>query len=187
MSPTLAWQLSELICSNSQLHTRGHQRQGLSVRERDCLKPRIKIHSVIQIWTFFVYSKHVGFEQLCDRIYFVLKRIFSAHLWLLTCIVTDNGHHYISGAGACLSALTLWRTVSPENHTRQLLPMLSRSVYCSTTVFSFTHCSSPFLLQPFFFPFLSFSPRSFCISPLCCNIDANILFWSWNVIKFWCF
>ena len=65
-----AWQLSNLIWSNNQLHT--WMTSHTDIREtdwmRDCWKPLSKTHSVIHyIWIFFcvcVYSKHIGCEHL---------------------------------------------------------------------------------------------------------------------------
>ena len=69
MSPTLAWQLSRLICSSNQLHT--------PTSETD--RALINMHSVIQIWTlfffFFLHSKCGGFRWLGKRGLFYIKNI----------------------------------------------------------------------------------------------------------------
>ena len=47
------------------------------MRERDCLKPLIKMQSVIQIWPFLhnIYSKCIGLEQLHEGV-ILQKNIF---------------------------------------------------------------------------------------------------------------
>ena len=75
MSPTLAWQRSKFVCSDERLHP--DIRETESEWKRDCLKPLIKTHSVIQIWT---YSKCMWFEQFVRGVYFVLKVRFLLHI-----------------------------------------------------------------------------------------------------------
>ena len=97
MSLTLAWQLSKLIyyiyiiCSNNQLHTPASDSERQAEEERDSLKPLIKMHSVIQIWTFvhinYIYSQYMRFEQLHERGLFCVKNMcfFLLFLWPLMC------------------------------------------------------------------------------------------------------
>ena len=58
--------------------------------ERDCLKPLIKTHSFIQLWSsVFGYRKCMGSEQLHERGLFCIKNklLFSAYLQPLVCFV----------------------------------------------------------------------------------------------------
>lgn len=74
--PGLA-ELSKLICSDNRLCTPTSERPRLSNRERDCLKPIIRMHPVASIWIFFG-----GGEGLsnCMRGFTLRQKLFSFHL-----------------------------------------------------------------------------------------------------------
>ena len=60
--------------------TPGLQRDGDWVRERDCLKPLIKMHSDIQIWIFLGVVNTWGLSSCMGGVCFALKIQF-AYLW----------------------------------------------------------------------------------------------------------
>lgn len=87
ISPTQTWQFRQLISDLSVRETNTEEK-------RDGLKPWIKMHRILQIFTFLcIYSKCMGFEQLCVGGLFCIDNTFwgaylePQHHWWRSCSV----------------------------------------------------------------------------------------------------
>ena len=88
-STDLIQQLSKLISFDSWLHTLTSET--VWERERDCWKPLIKTHSVIQISTFVFVVIAGGMSIWVRGVLICIKNMaLSAHLWLLVKVDTVN-------------------------------------------------------------------------------------------------